>query len=700
MADPRLPELFAVAGAQLIGGTLWAGLALLTVGLIVLLLTRWGQSEPLGKCVVLSLWAHLLMAVYAATVDIVFMPPVAEIGMNISSVDGLDGEGGTTAEAGELKPWEQFAEVGPRTTATDPVTLPRSHDASPQPARLQPAAVASVAPEKPNVPPLTAAEVKLPEPAPLSEAQPAKLANAQPAEPITAPTAQKQASTTTRPSGPQPPREAVSAPTPKPAAVATSSTIPGGLLDASSSLPRMAEVPTNEPGEALAGPVDAGMRPNSPVAADKPLASEATGGTAEGDPAAINGGPSPRAAEALTTIVRRGSGSEPVAEPPAPMSGGASQLLVRHNGNGEYEAPAIYQLRLAPNRTRFAERQGGSAATEAAVSAALRWLATHQSANGRWDASDFGAGRELKAQGQDRKGAGNEADTGVTGLALLAFLGAGHTHQHGAYAESVAKGLDYLVAIQGANGNLAGKAETFAFMYCHGMAALALSEAYAMTGDERLHAPVSRAVGFTLAAQHRTQGGWRYRPGDQGDTSQLGWQLMVLKSAELAGLPLPQPSRDGMIRYLKSVATGSHGGLAGYRPGEATSRTMTAEALVCRQFLGMSRRNAAGEEAGDYLLEELPGNGPANFYYWYYATLGLYQLQGTHWRSWNDALTVVLVGGQRKDGDLAGSWDPDPVWGGHGGRVYSTALGALCLEVYYRFLPLYVEAARQDEHIK
>ena len=87
-----------------------------------------------------------------------------------------------------------------------------------------------------------------------------------------------------------------------------------------------------------------------------------------------------------------------------------------------------------------------------------------------------------------------------------------------------------------------------------------------------------------------------------------------------------------MNHYLKNVATGSHGGLASYRAGEATSRTMTAEALVCRQFLGMSRQNLAAEEAGNYLLEELPGMAQPNLYYWYYATLGMYQLQGTHWR--------------------------------------------------------------------
>jgi hypothetical protein len=230
-------------------------------------------------------------------------------------------------------------------------------------------------------------------------------------------------------------------------------------------------------------------------------------------------------------------------------------------------------------------------------------------------------------------------------------------------------------------------------MYCHGMATFAMSEAYAMTHDRRLEEPLRRAIAYTIAAQHPTTGGWRYKPHEMGDTSQLGWQLMALKSADLAGIPMPEQTRAGAIRFLKSVASGDDGGLAGYRPGEAPSRSMTAEALVCRQFLGMARDNPAADEAGKSLLGELPSKDKVNLYYWYYGTLGMYQLQGDYWQRWNEALQAALIGRQQTDGDLAGSWDPICIWGGYGGRVYSTAMSALCLEVYYRFLPLYNDPA-------
>ncbi len=244
--------------------------------------------------------------------------------------------------------------------------------------------------------------------------------------------------------------------------------------------------------------------------------------------------------------------------------------------------------------------------------------------------------------------------------------------------------------MQSADGNLGGNATLYERMYCHGMATFALSEAYAMTGDERLQPAVKAAIRYTLAAQNKSTGGWRYQPGDAGDMSQFGWQAMALKSAHLGGIPLPSSAQESMRRFLKSVSSGTYGGLGSYRPGHPTSRPMTAELLVCRQFLGLTPDDPAAREAGNMLLQELPGHGPANVYYWYYGTLGMYQLQGEYWRLWNAALQAELLSSQRRNGPLAGSWNPDSVWGPHGGRAYSTALSTLCLEVYYRFLPLYV----------
>ncbi|MEX2027227.1 MAG: hypothetical protein WEH44_07995, partial [Pirellulaceae bacterium] len=158
-------------------------------------------------------------------------------------------------------------------------------------------------------------------------------------------------------------------------------------------------------------------------------------------------------------------------------------IVPRRLGDGQ-EMPQLLRSRVG-NRLLLAERFGGNATTEGAVEAALDWLAANQSASGRWDADLHGAGRENHYLGHNRLGAGKRADTGISGLALLAFLGAGQSHLEGKHREHVQHGLEFLLASQASDGNLFGDAELFARMYCHGIATLALCEAYALTGDER-----------------------------------------------------------------------------------------------------------------------------------------------------------------------------------------------------------------------
>jgi hypothetical protein len=343
------------------------------------------------------------------------------------------------------------------------------------------------------------------------------------------------------------------------------------------------------------------------------------------------------------------------------------------------------------------EWQGGNAQTEAAVAAALGWLARSQSRDGRWDANRFDAGQEQKVLGHDRGGAGQNADTGVSALAVLAFLGAGHTHQHGDYQDVVKRGLEFLVRSQSSDGSLFGEATLYAQMYCHSMATFALAEALAMTGDVRLQPAVGKAVGYSLRAQHTTTGGWRYRPNEIGDTSQLGWQMMALASAKRAGLEIPSQTWSRVGRFLYSVRRGQHGGLASYRPDGPPTTSMTAEALYCRLLLaemdGESIDEAAASEATRQLLAALPHRQRVNLYYWYYATLALHHRSqasdatAAAWRTWNDAITSALLDSQVTDGPEAGSWNTNTVWGGYGGRVYTTAMAAMSLEVYYRYAP-------------
>ncbi|MGE0479919.1 MAG: carboxypeptidase regulatory-like domain-containing protein [Phycisphaerae bacterium] len=341
-----------------------------------------------------------------------------------------------------------------------------------------------------------------------------------------------------------------------------------------------------------------------------------------------------------------------------------------------------FAQRAPERREEVVQRMGGSPETEAAVRRALVWLAEHQSADGRWDGGAFDAGC-----GGCGGATHYDVNVALTGLATLCFLGAGHTPtSDGPYQAHVDRALRWLVARQAPDGDLRA-GET---MYSHGIAAIALSEALGMTSDAALAGPVHRAAGFIARAQNRHTGGWRYDPGDDGDTSVLGWQLMALKSAQLAGVPVSHDLLSGAQRWLDRVELRSRPGLFSYRPGEPVSVAMTAEAMFVRQLLGAPRDDERMRGGLAYLAKSSPRwRADPNTYGWYYTTLALFHHQGREWERWNAELVPELLRMQATDGAAAGSWPPDGEWAAVGGRVYQTAICTLMLEVYYRYLPLY-----------
>ena len=165
-----------------------------------------------------------------------------------------------------------------------------------------------------------------------------------------------------------------------------------------------------------------------------------------------------------------------------------------------------------------------------------------------------------------------------------------------------------------------------------------------------------------------------------------------MKSSEQAGIPIPPKTRRLMIRFLSNYSKGRHGGLSAYRPAERPSPTMTAEALLCKRLLNFDVPESMSEEACEFIIGELPDNSQVNnLYFWYYANLALHEEQKAfdsqkkNWSKWNRSLTKKILSMQQKTGKKSGSFPADTLWGPYGGRLYSTALATLCLEVYYRY---------------
>jgi len=347
---------------------------------------------------------------------------------------------------------------------------------------------------------------------------------------------------------------------------------------------------------------------------------------------------------------------------------------------------ASFSLRPPEVRKELVKAMGGTEASEAAVERGLAWLVAHQGPAGNWSFDD------LHCQGHRCDAPGNaRVDAGATGLALMALLGAGHSPAKGTHSAAVRRGVDWLVAHQRPDGGLAEPGGSQ--MYGHALAAIPLCEALGLTAEPALREPAARAVRFIVEAQDPATGGWRYQPRGGGDTSVFGWQLMALKSAEMAGLPVPAGTYPLATRWLDSVASGPQRHLYAYQPHGEVRISMTAEALLCRQYLGAARRDGSMAAGGLYLRSNLPRWEARHTYSWYYATQVMYHLQGEDWAAWNGKLRDMLVDAQVKDGPAAGSWHPQrpapDKWGDQGGRLYETAMSLLILEVYYRHLPLY-----------
>jgi hypothetical protein len=639
-----------LASPRSLGLLLWLGLALLTVALVLLTRTRWGQTKPLSKCIVLSVFAHILFLAYASGTKLVFDYPASSRG-EIVRLSLLAPEETPSAESEEeVDDWEE-------SFATPPAVMASTAPARKTSEVLVPEAESTGVPDL-SIPP-----------------QPQSLAQTEPTH-ETAPV-------------PQPQLPAREPPLPTELAVEPSlaeSDAADMRPNAAAPLERLTDNTTSNNSSAPADespledllPEANRLQRLTDISIQSPTADSTSGAL---DQTMLSENRDPDGGAAGSSAAARAIGA-----PESVAALIAAVPTVRRLGDS-LPLPDLFKLRNAPGRQSIAAQLGCTNESEAAVQSALAWLAANQEADGRWNSARHGGNAEDRVLGHDRQHAGIDADPGITGLAVLAFLGAGQTHYEGQYRQHVQRGLEYLIDLQKEDGSLAGNSRLFARMYCHGIAALSLSEALAMTGDERLQPFVERAMRYTVAAQHAGTGGWRYQPGDKGDTSQLGWQILALRSAELAGIAIPLRTRQGADRFLESVTSGPQRGLASYRAGESPSRSMTAEALVCRFFLS-SPKEPTVREAVTYIAAEPPQANNVNLYYWYYATLALFQVQGEEWQDWNTALQEQLLRLQHTSGSLAGSWDPDPVWGGYGGRVYTTALAAMCLEVYYRYLPI------------
>jgi hypothetical protein len=391
---------------------------------------------------------------------------------------------------------------------------------------------------------------------------------------------------------------------------------------------------------------------------------------------------------------------------------GTGQMFGDLGGMGGLASIGAFGGRSGATRQKMVAEGGGNNISEACVASGLEWLALHQAQDGpnegHWSLHNFNgyartkplpAGQVVRCDCEP--GTSRQNDIAATAFALLPYLAAGQTHRPNKgssadYSKSVGAALNWMMRKQAQNGSYSSE------MYSHGLATIAMCEAYGMTSDPMLKMSAQRAIHYIEMSQDPAGGGWRYAPRTPGDLSVTGWQLMALKSGQMAGLSVNRQVLQKAERFLDACQSSDGSNIPGggykYMPNTGVTATMTAVGMLCRQYSGVNPRNP-GLLKGVEILKKAPPGTTHNYYYEYYATQVMHHMGGEAWNFWNlgpdgkngirDTRIRAMDTGNRK-AHQKGSWAPPS--GGHandGGRIMATGLSLLMLEVYYRHLPLY-----------
>ena len=349
-------------------------------------------------------------------------------------------------------------------------------------------------------------------------------------------------------------------------------------------------------------------------------------------------------------------------------------------------------------RINMALRHGGGHHTEFGVNQALRWLAYHQDADGHWDTVKFGSAQKT--------------DTAMTGMALLAFLGAGHSEKIGEYKDNVKRAVGWLKSKQQPSGLIFDSSDAGAHRgigYPTAIATLAMVEAAGMGNIPETRSAAQKAIDYCV--QHQCGDGsdklgWRYSSKQPGDTSVTGWFVMALKSAKIAHLNVDPSAIARALRFIDTVeikdAGGDqgYGGVShyGYQPGNehaSSTHRLSAIGNLVKIFMGEHVNNVTPSVEWFVNKGGVPSwgaNGESvDMYYWYYGSLCTFQCDGDVWNRWNKGMVKALTENQCTAGDDKGSWPIVGEFSSEWGRVGQTALGCLSLEVYYRYDQLHMK---------
>jgi hypothetical protein len=353
-------------------------------------------------------------------------------------------------------------------------------------------------------------------------------------------------------------------------------------------------------------------------------------------------------------------------------------------------------------RAERARAVADAESTRKARTLALDWLKQHQADDGSWSATEFELQCRLNKCGDP---ATAMTDAGVTGAALCAFVATGTTSKDETYGETLRLGLQYLVDRQSAEGCFAD-ADASLRVHDHLWGALAMTEAFAMTGSRRWRLAAKRAVSFVLAAQNPYLAwGQGVRQG-RNDTGRTALAMAVLRSAQSCDLfEGGGVEVKGAVAWIDKLTDPKTGRIGNERRGGVNDPTAfprlpglapTAAGLLVRMLAGQRLGSTGPHRPGVELLRGSPPSPPEeatppDYETWYWGGLAAHQIGGATWASWRQPLLRELRTSQftTKGRDERGSWPAGHPRARHGGRVFATALNAMSLAVDRRYARLF-----------
>lgn len=330
-----------------------------------------------------------------------------------------------------------------------------------------------------------------------------------------------------------------------------------------------------------------------------------------------------------------------------------------------------------------------------ALTKALDYLALEQAPEGHW--------------------LGNyEESPGISGLALMAFLGGGCVPKD--YSSNITAAINFLKSKYNPSSSFEPDSEDFFLygglianddpMYEHSIATLALIEACVELSDNSLESIIEDALKMIVRAQnteHKPKvlegpintdsdeyGGWRYRPNStDSDISVTGWQILALKAALNAGFFIPDWTLPAGAKYLRACYDEDEHAFAYEAGGGSTGCARTGIGVLGLQLSGYPDDSLIAP-AMRFMQDnppvwnfEDPGEGWP-FYYWYYGTRTMLFSGGDDWRIWKEWMCRLLVDNQNDDGSWDGAQDENEM------VIFTTSLGALMLEFCCGHVPVYM----------